>query len=258
MSPTVLENSANSSHTLAEMYQVQHQDYQDDLPFWLHLAAESSGQILELGCGTGRVLLALAEAGYTVMGIDYDPNMLAVLKEHIPTRSEGKIQMILGDFTTLAVKETFHLIILPCNTYSTLSAAARALTLDRVVAHLEPGGYFTVSLPNPVILAELSDPDQPETEMIFSHPQTGNPVQVSSDWETSRGDVKLRWFYDHLLPDGKVERLVTTVTQHKTTRETYQAEIFSVGLDITATYGDFDFAPYHAESPYLIFVTQKI
>ena len=47
----------------------------------------------------------------------------------------------------------------------------------------------------------------------FTHPVTGNPVQVSSGWQRTRSHFTVTWHYDHLLPDGEVERL-TVQSRH--------------------------------------------
>ena len=54
-------------------------DYRDDLPFWLALAAETGGPVLDIGAGTGRVTLELAAAGTAVVGLDIEPALLAAL-----------------------------------------------------------------------------------------------------------------------------------------------------------------------------------
>jgi glycosyltransferase involved in cell wall biosynthesis len=62
-----------------QLYHTHHSLRARDLPFWESLAAKIGDPILELGCGTGRVLHTLAGLGYTVTGLDYDPDMLAFL-----------------------------------------------------------------------------------------------------------------------------------------------------------------------------------
>jgi hypothetical protein len=72
--------------------------------------------------------------------------------------------------------------------------------------HLAPGGIFAASLPNPLRLASLPARGPAEVEETFPHPRTGNPVQVSSAWQRRKDAFTLTWHYDHLLPDGQVER----------------------------------------------------
>ena len=57
-----------------QLYHAHHNRSLEDLPFWLELAAQAGDPILELGCGTGRVLIPLAQAGYHTIGLDNDPS----------------------------------------------------------------------------------------------------------------------------------------------------------------------------------------
>ena len=60
----------------ARLYHAQYQTYEADLPFWLTLARDAGGPILEMGCGTGRLVTALTQLGYHVIGLDHDQAMI--------------------------------------------------------------------------------------------------------------------------------------------------------------------------------------
>jgi hypothetical protein len=152
---------------------------------------------------------------------------------------------------------TFGLVLLPCNTFSTLDAAGRQSTLERTYAHLRPGGIFAASLPNPVQLRQASRQSAPEVEETFLHPVDGEPVQVSSAWKRSSRDFQLTWIYDHLLPDGRVERHCAQVRHSLVGMETYLEELQQAGLKILHLFGDFDRSPFDGDSPNLILVAAK-
>ena len=152
----------------------------------------------------------------------------------------------------LAVR--FPLIILPCNTLSTLGQPTRLWLLERVAAHLSPGGLFVASLPNPTLLTRLPAHSESDVEELFYSPIDGEPIQVSSAWERSPDHFTVAWHYDHLLPDGRVERF-TMQTQHSLTRaDGYLDELKQMGFVIKAAYGDFDYRRYTPHSPNLIIV----
>jgi hypothetical protein len=88
----------------------------------------------------------------------------------------------------------------------------------------------------------------------FSHPQTGNPVQVSSAWRRTKETFEVTWIYDHLLPDGSVERLAVETVHQLISTGAYLDEIQRVGMKVIATYGDFDNSEFRGDSPYLIFL----
>jgi len=241
------------------LYHAHHAQETEDLPFWLELAARQGNPLLELGCGTGRVLLPLVKAGYQVYGLDRDPAMLTFLRLSTPTELRSGLQLLQSDMTAFHLGKRFAMILLPCNTFSTLAQPARRAALERVAMHLPPGGLFAASLPNPALLKRLPAASDAELEDIFPHPLDSEPVQVSSAW-VRHGDLfTLTWHYDHLLPDGRVERLSTRTQHHLAPVEAYLAELRAAGLEIKGVYGDFEWAPYDAgSSPYLILVAIAI
>jgi len=72
---------------LARYYDLENADFTEDLDYWLELADEAGDPILELGCGTGRVLLNLARRGHAVTGLDNSPEMLARLHAKLEAAS---------------------------------------------------------------------------------------------------------------------------------------------------------------------------
>jgi hypothetical protein len=93
-----------------------------------------------------------------------------------------------------------------------------------------------------------------EVEETFLHPLSGNPVQVSSAWRRGAHQFTVTWHYDHLLPDGQVQRLTAQAVHSLEPPEAYFEAITQANLQIKATYGDFDHSSYTPESPYLILV----
>jgi hypothetical protein len=89
---------------------------------------------------------------------------------------------------------------------------------------------------------------------LFDHPITGNPVQVSSGWQRVDQTVIVQWFYDHLQPDGRVERETVEITHYLTTLVEYQSELRTADLQLKMVYGDFNRTEYLVDSPYLIMV----
>jgi SAM-dependent methyltransferase len=237
---------------LPELIHAHHNRHLEDLPLWLELAAQTGDPLLELGCGTGRVLIPLAQAGHQIIGVDHDPAMLKILQAHITLQGKPSPMIIQADMSRFNLALQFPLIILPCNTFSTLQEDLRLACLDRVRKHLKPEGVFAVSIPNPELLRNLPEQVEAELEDKITHPQTGNPVQVSSSWLRTKQTFTVTWIYDHLLPDGRVERLSVKTTHRIIPADTYLAEIRIAGMKVTGTYGDFDRSAYHADSPYLI------
>lgn len=239
------------------LYQAQHADYSEDIPFWLELARNQGGPILELGCGPGRVLVALTNAGYNCIGLDYDLNMLLLLKKNLLSQQLFGVNVIVADMTSIPLQQIFPLIILPCNTYSTLNNKKRKTLLKFVFEHLTLGGVFTVSIPNPYLFGSLDSTSEAEFDEFFPHPITNYPVQVTWQMSIKRDHVMLVWHYDHLYPDGNVKRLDVQIHHERTTKDQYLSEFKSAGFSLTSLYGDFSHSPYNQDSPHLIIMAQK-
>jgi hypothetical protein len=162
--------------------------------------------------------------------------------------------VFLADFTAFRLERKFNLILLPCNTYSTLDRDQRLQLLSLVRDHLHAGGLFVASLPNPQGLSSLPPYAEPEIEEIFAHPLDGEPVQVSSAWQKNARTLQLTWHYDHLLPDGTVQRVSAQTTHFLNSAEEYRSEMLAAGLTVQDMLGDFDGAAFSSASPQLIFL----
>jgi SAM-dependent methyltransferase len=239
-------------------YHEHHQGYTDDLSFWSELAQRHGSPILELGCGTGRVLIPLAEIGHQCFGLDHNLEMLEFVHQQTPSRNSKNINTIQADLTSFELDIKFPLIILPCNTLSTLDEISRRSMLNCVNKHLSKGGIFTASTPNPAVLSKLDSSDQSEIEMIFSHPKSGNPVQVSYRIVRKPDRVTFCWYYDHLLPDGVVDRLTVSTSHHLFSTSQVINEFLNSGYSLEKPYGDFNLSPLTKNSPNLIIVAEKI
>jgi SAM-dependent methyltransferase len=126
--------------------------YSADLALWEELAAAGGGEILDLGCGTGRVALHLARRGHRVIGLDRD----AVLLTALDRRAKGlPVQTVNADVREFVLDRQVPLALAPMQTLQLLeNADDRAACLRRVTAALAPGGFFAVA-----ILEEMPPPD---------------------------------------------------------------------------------------------------
>lgn len=234
------------------LYHAHHSLYVEDLPFWQSLAAETGSPVLELGCGTGRVIVPLAAVGHNMVGLDRDAGMLAYVRSQVP--GVARPLLVQADLRQFAFGVRFPLIILPCNTLSTLSRPDREALYRCVSGHLAQDGWFAASLPNPALLADLPSVGEPVVEESFPHPEDQAPVQVTSAWERDETQVSITWAYDHLQVDGSVERTDAIQTYEIIPVSSLVAELIEAGFRVGETYGDYDQSPYELGSPYWIFI----
>ena len=110
------------------------------------------GAALELGIGTGRIALPLAERGVQVHGIDLSEAMVARLKAK---PGGDRIPVVIGDFAAANVEGAFTLAYLVYNTIQNLTTQdAQVACFENVAAHLEPGGCFVIEVGLPDVKGE--------------------------------------------------------------------------------------------------------
>jgi SAM-dependent methyltransferase len=234
------------------LYHAHHRRHMEDLPFWLNLARQEGSPLLELGCGSGRLLIPLAQAGFRVVGLDSDTSMLEFIRKNQPLQAQAIPWLVNADMSHFNLAMRFELILVPCNTFSTLSATHRVGCLACVHRHLVADGTFAVSLPNPLVLQSLPRRSENQVEEELVHPTTGNPVQVSSAWKRRKNVFTLAWTYDQLFPDGTIQRLRVESCHYLDPPDSYLAEFERMGFTIDEVYGDYDLSAYASDSPYLI------
>ena len=159
------------------------------------VAHAGSGRALELGIGTGRIALPLAQRGVPVHGIELSNAMAAKLR----AKPGGEdIGITIGDFATTTVEGPFSLAYLVYNTIMNLTTqAAQVACFRNVAAHLEPGGGFVIE----VMVPELRRLPPNETFHVFAG-QEGY-------WGIDEYDVANQGLFSHHLEvvDGKLETL---------------------------------------------------
>jgi SAM-dependent methyltransferase len=115
--------------------------------------AGTDGRLLELGSGTGRLLLPLAERGLDVQGIELSPEMVARMREKPGTES---IPVLVGDMSSFELSERFDVVLLAYNTLFNLTSQERQVQcIETAAAHLAPGGKLVVESYAPYPLTKL-------------------------------------------------------------------------------------------------------
>jgi SAM-dependent methyltransferase len=158
-------------------------------------ALAMSGRALELGIGTGRIALPLAQRGVPVSGIELSRAMAARLHAK---PGGADIAVTIGDFATTRVDGTFSLAYLVFNTISNLTTqAAQVECFRNVAAHLAPGGCFVIEVGVP----GLRRLPPGETFRVFHHSETR--------WGIDEYDVATQGLTSHHfeIVEGKLERL---------------------------------------------------
>jgi SAM-dependent methyltransferase len=145
---TAVKNRVRTYSTSAKYYDDAYAVKTDlvDLPFYVDLAKNVGGPVLEIGCGTGRVLLPIARQGIEIHGVDNSLSMLGVLKAHLkqePREVRRNVQLHRGDMRQFRLKRKYPLVIMPFRPLQhmrTVEDQVRALT--SAAFHLTKDGIF--------------------------------------------------------------------------------------------------------------------
>ena len=129
---------------------------QGDVEWYRQKAETCGGPVLELGAGTGRVTLAIAEAGIPIHALDSSPEMLDALAAKLAARPQNlrdRVTPVGGDMRTFDLAERFALVILPFRAFlHNITDDDRLATLARVRHHLRPGGRLAFNVYHPSLL----------------------------------------------------------------------------------------------------------
>lgn len=240
---------------LARFYDLEHADLTADVVFFLYFARQAGGPVLEVGCGTGRLLLPMLEAGIEVTGVDLSPAMLARARDKLG----DKVPLIEGDMQTVTLPQRYALIIISINTFLHLMTTADQLAaLANLARYLSPGGRIIIDLPAGDELAH-QDPDARLTlEKIFFDPDSGHRIMklVASrvDWATQRQEVT--YVFDELLKDGSVKRTVVPMTLRHIFRYELELLLERADYSLEDLYGDYDLSSYGEGGPRMIAVAR--
>ncbi len=167
----MIMNSDNYT-ILAKYYDAAYSHLKDltDIPFYLEYAEKYGDPVLEIGCGTGRILLEIAKKGIKIDGLDASPHMLAVLKRKIVTQSSSlpqKINLYQKDMRFFSLEKKYKLITIPFRGFQHLHTISdQLMALRQIKKHLRDNGVliFDVFYPNFKILEEKMNEEQLDIE----------------------------------------------------------------------------------------------
>jgi SAM-dependent methyltransferase len=121
------------------------------LPYYAELSRQASGDILELGCGTGQLTVPLASAGLRITGLDLSEPMLRVARERAAA-AKVSVEFVLGDMRDFNLGRQFALIFIARNSLLHLHSTEDILAAFAMVRrHLTPGGIFAFDIFNPSV-----------------------------------------------------------------------------------------------------------
>ncbi|MBA3327109.1 MAG: class I SAM-dependent methyltransferase, partial [Solirubrobacterales bacterium] len=129
------------SHVL--WHDIECGSYTADLALWRELADAEAGPVLDVGAGTGRVALDLADRGHAVVALDHDAELLSALAQRAGARA---VRTVLADARSFHLGSVFGLVLAPMQTVQLLGTQGRAQFMAAARAHLRPSGLLACAL----------------------------------------------------------------------------------------------------------------
>ncbi len=226
-----------------------------DEAFYVEEAARAEGPVLEIACGTGRIMIPIAESGVSIVGLDRAPAMLDVARRKstaLPDDTRRRIQIVEGDMRMFSLEQRFPLAIIPYRAFlhmMTPDDQRRALT--RIREHLTDGGrlVFNVFDPSIELIAAYMRPLGSSLSHMgsFSHPETGRRVMVSGTrrYDPLEQTLEEHRFFEEVDDEGRVlSKTTTPVYLRYVHRFEMQHLLELCGYEVEALYGDFGRGPF--------------
>ena len=244
----------------ADLYDWVYAWKRDDIPFYVEEAKRSGGPVLELGCGTGRVGIPVAQAGVEVVGLDSSAKMLQVARRKAKAIGpiKGKLTWVQGDMRSLSMARKFALVIVPYRGFlSLLSVEEQRRCLESIKAHLLPEGKLVFDIFVPDLHTLTEDSTAPVHSWDVTHPDTGHRLIV---WDQSRFDnhnqvINVRMIIEELDRAGEVVRKLYRDFQLRYIHR-YEAQhlLELCGFYVLDLFGDFERQPLDEASTNIVCV----
>lgn len=247
---------------IAELYDLEHADFEADIELLLNFAQVVGDPILELGCGSGRLLVPLAEAGFHVVGLDSSRPMLDRAERAIADAGvEDRVTLFEGDMreAQLAPGGPFGLVIFSLNSLMHLTTPEdQRAALVAARESLDPRGQLIIDTLNPSVEQIRHLLDGPHME---------------GSWELADGSVVDKWshrkasadpqvidtllWYDRTGPDGSLTRTRSAFPLRYVHPSELALMLELAGFIEPMFYGSYDLDPFDPESERLL-VTAEV
>lgn len=259
----------------AELYEVTHGEKDDDHRLYSEYAAEVGSPILEVGCGTGRIILNLAREGYSITGIDLSKGMLDIARQKLAGESDevrGRVRLEQQDMCELDLPgQRFRLVMMPYAEFAhILTCDRQRCTLAGIAEHMFPGGLFVISMSN-------WDPQEVRISYAEAQKTWGKALPMTYEGvyvDERRGTRITRYIargYDPSVQIAfhvyihEISKMDGTVVARKVNplsiRYVFPNEmrllLEEAGFDVENVFGSHDRAPFDFQSKRMIYVARR-
>lgn len=247
---------------IAELYDLEHDDYDEDTELYLGLLESIDGPVLEMGAGSGRLLIPIAEAGRQVTGLDASPVMLNRARQRIAGSKAGrKITLFEAEMhdAPKAPGGPFGLVLFSLNALMHLDdPAAQRSALAAARKALRPGGHLVIDTMNPSHeqLQHLTSRSHLEGTWTLDD---GTVIDKWSHRELFSADQILDTvlWYDSVSPDGMLRRTRTQFPLRYVHPYELELMLELAGYVRWNVFGSYELGPLNDESDRIIVIAEN-
>jgi SAM-dependent methyltransferase len=247
----------NPFDAFARLYDWEHDRFDEDITLYLALVRRFGGPVLELACGTGRVLAALASAGYACTGVDSSPAMLERAEQRLRDRTLSA-RLVHQRVEELDLGGTFRTILWPLDGLGLLlTRAAQLAALRAARACARHDSRLVLDLANGNLRGG-EVPEELQRHLTAPDPTTGRLI---TKWAARRSDPaeqvdRLTFLYDETDADQVVHRTTVQLELRWFTRFELELLLESAGWEQTELYGGYALESYGPSSERLLVVAR--
>lgn len=252
---------------VAELYDLMtYYNKRGDVKFYTEYCSEISGEVLELGCGTGRILIPIAQSGQKITGLDLSDHMLNQCRAKLEKQADEvaqRVRLVQADMTQFKIGRFFELIIIPFRPFQHLISVEDQISCLRSIHdHLTDSGrliidFFQVDMKfMSSIELSVEVEDMAEVELADGRKLRRSHRIVALHPARQFNDVEMIYYLTDT--DGKIERIVQAFPFRYFFRYEVEHLLHRCGFTIVELYGDMDKSPLTDGSPEMIFVAEKI
>ncbi len=235
-------------------------EWREDTDFFITIAKQYGGPVLEVGCGTGRVTKHIAAAGIGIDGFDSSPERLRIAREALPAASG--VKFFCQDMRDFSLPGSYQLVMFPYRVLQELATTAEKIQcLSRVGDHLEEGGLVLIDNYNPSIPMLARDPAA--SARVTEKTGPNGEIIRRTDRVVSRDYLnqtqQLEVVYDVKHADGRAEHHVIPYETSYMFRFELEHLLARSGFAIREIWGGFEFEPFgQGASDELIVLAERV
>ncbi|MDA0770257.1 MAG: class I SAM-dependent methyltransferase [Chloroflexi bacterium] len=243
----------------AAIYDSVYSYVREDIPFYIDEAEAAQGPVLELGCGTGRVTIPIANTGLPIVGLDFSKAMLDVAREKAKALGGlDNMTLVHGGMADFSIDDKFGLVIIPFRGFlSLLSVEEEIKTLANIKKHLTPGGklVFNIFLPDIHMMAQDSDVPYHFRDVVDPDTGTRYVLWNQTSYDNYSQVMNIRTTVEQTDGDAIVVRKLYRDFQ---LRNIFRWEmhhlLVSCGYQVDDLFGDFSRSAFDDDSTEMVWV----